>query len=101
MPREFEITDARHGAAFGVRVVTDTNEVAIVGIFPDGSLQIHLTEPSDEGRANAQLIALLASELAVEPSRVAIVAGESGPNKLISVEGINPAAVDAWLSRWR
>lgn len=101
MPREFEITDARRGAAFGVRVVTGADEVAIVGMFPDGSLQIHLTEPLDMGRADAQLIAFLAEQLAVDPSRVAIVAGAGGPNKLISVEGVSPATVDTWLSRWR
>ncbi|MGQ9850082.1 MAG: DUF167 domain-containing protein [Aggregatilineaceae bacterium] len=101
MPREFKVTDARRGAAFGVRVVTDTEEVAIVGAFPDGSLQVHLTEPFDDGRADAQLIAFLAEELAVDPARVTIVAGAGGPNKLISVEGVSPAVVDAWLSRWR
>ncbi len=35
MPRDFEITDARHGAAFGVRVVTDADAVATSS--PDSS----------------------------------------------------------------
>jgi uncharacterized protein YggU (UPF0235/DUF167 family) len=100
MPRDFEITDAQHGAAFGVRIVTPADEVTIAGIHPDGSLEIHLTEPLAEGRANAQLIAVLAEALGVSPSRVAIVAGD-GPHKIVSVEGVSVAWVDAWLAEWR
>lgn len=100
MPRDFEITDAQHGAAFGVRIVTPTDQVAIAGVHSDGSLEIHLTEPLAGGRANAQLVALLAEALGVAPARVAIVAGE-GPNKIVSVEGVSVAWIDGWLAGWR
>ncbi len=100
MPRDFQITDAQHGAAFGVRVVAPADQVAIAGIHPDGSLEIHLTEPLAEGRAEAQLVAVLAEALGVSPSRVTIVAGE-GFNKIVGVEGVSAAQVDAWLTEWR
>lgn len=100
MPRDFEITDAQHGAAFGVRIVTPADQVAIAGVHSDGSLEIHLTEPLAGGRANAQLVALLAEALGVAPARVAIVAGE-GPNKIVSVEGVSVAWIDGWLAGWR
>jgi uncharacterized protein len=100
MPRDFEITDAQHGAAFGVRIVTLASHVAIAAVHPDGSLEIHLTEPLAGGRADAQLIAVLAEALDVDPARVAIVAGE-GQNKIVSVEGISAAWLDAWLADWR
>ncbi|MEB2287381.1 MAG: DUF167 family protein [Anaerolineae bacterium] len=100
MPRDFEITDAQHGAAFGVRIVTPADEVAIAGIHPDGSLEIRLTEPLAEGRANAQLVAVLAEALEVPPARVAIVAGD-GLNKIVSVEGVSATWIDGWLAGWR
>jgi len=44
MPREFKITNAQHGAAFAVRVVTRADEIQIAGVQDDGSLKIRLTE---------------------------------------------------------
>jgi uncharacterized protein YggU (UPF0235/DUF167 family) len=52
MTREFRITDAQHGAAFTVRVITRAERVEIAGIQDDGSLKIRLTESPGEGRAN-------------------------------------------------
>jgi uncharacterized protein len=98
MPREFRITDAQHGAAFTVRVVTRANDVEIVGVQDDGSLKIRLTESPAEGRANAQLIDFLADVLEVDPSQIEIVAGEDKPNKIISVEDVTPAWIEARLA---
>jgi uncharacterized protein (TIGR00251 family) len=97
MPREFKITDAQHGAAFTVRVVTRANNVEIVGVQDDGSLKIRLTESPAEGRANAQLIDFLAEILEVEPGQIEIVAGADKPNKIVSVEGVQPAWIEQRL----
>ncbi|NLX11029.1 MAG: DUF167 domain-containing protein [Chloroflexi bacterium] len=99
MPREFKITDAQHGAAFTVRVVTKASSVEIAGIQDDGALKIRLTESPAEGRANAQLIDLLAEVLEVEPDQIAIVAGEDKPSKIISVEGVTPGWIEQRLGR--
>lgn len=90
MPREFKITNAQHGAAFAVRVVTRADEVEVVGLQDDGSLKIRLTETAAEGRANEQLINFLAEVLEVTPEQIAIVAGEDKPNKIVSVDGKSP-----------
>lgn len=98
MPREFKITDAQHGAAFTVRVVTRANQVEVVGIQDDGSLKIRLTESPAEGRANAQLVDFLAELLQVDPSQIEIVAGEDKPNKIISVQDVTPEWIEARLA---
>jgi uncharacterized protein (TIGR00251 family) len=98
MPREFKITDAQHGAAFTVRVVTRANEVEVVGIQDDGSLKIRLTESPADGRANAQLIDFLAQILEVDPVQIEIVAGEDKPNKIISVQDVTPEWIEARLA---
>lgn len=97
MSREFKITDAQHGAAFTVRVITRAEHLEIAGVQDDGALKIRLTESPDEGRANAQLIDYLAHLLDVDRSQVEIVAGADRPNKIISVAGANPADIEARL----
>ena len=95
--RKFQITDAVGGAAFAVRVVTRARKREIVGINEDGALKIRLTSPPAEGRANEELIAFLADQLGVAKSRIEIVAGHTGREKLVSVDGLTPETVNALL----
>ncbi|MBN1967112.1 MAG: DUF167 domain-containing protein [Anaerolineae bacterium] len=95
--RKFEIKDAVSGAAFTVRVVTRASRMEIAGVQDDGVLKIRLTASPAEGNVNQQLIAFLAERLAVEPERIEIVAGQNGREKLISVEGLDPAALEERL----
>ena len=96
--RKFEITDAKGGAAFTVRVLTRSTETEVAGRQEDGSLKIRLqASPAGDPAANTELIEFLAKKLGVEKSKVEIVAGETGRDKLISVEGITTADVDAKL----
>jgi len=52
----------------------------------DGSLVVHVTSPPVEGRANLELIELLARHYAVSKSRVRIKTGASGRNKLVEID---------------
>jgi uncharacterized protein len=94
--RKFEITDARGGAAFAVRVVTRAEVSEIVGTQEDGSLKVRLmSQSAGDPSANIELISLLAQQLEVDKGRVEIVAGANGRDKVISVEGISTADVEA------
>lgn len=94
--RKFEITDARGGAAFAVRVVTRADASEIVGTQEDGALRVRLVaSPAGDAAANDELVNLLAQHLQVEPNRIEIVAGANGRDKMISVEGITTADLDA------
>src|SRR5258705_2211477 len=75
MNRKFEITDAKRGAAFTVRVVTRAQKNEIVGIQDNNSLKIRLTASPNEGQANEALIKFLADRLGVPESALEIVAG--------------------------
>ncbi len=97
MPREFNITDAKRGAAFAVMVIDAADEVKIIGLTADRSIQISLTEPLANGYADAQLIQFLADALDVHPAQITIVAGQNQPKKLISVDGISPSRIDERL----
>lgn len=61
----------------------------------DGVLRVHVGAPAVEGAANAALIRLVADELHVPRSAVRIVAGATGRQKLVRVDGVEPDVVEA------
>ena len=52
---------------------------------PDGSLKISLKSPPVEGKANQELIKLLAKKFGVSKSEIIIKAGLSSRNKLVEL----------------
>lgn len=98
LDRKFQITDARSGAALPVRVVTQAARAELVGIQDDGLIRIRLTSPNAaDPAANQELIALLAELLGVQPDRMAVVAGEQGRDKIISIDGMSSSDVERIL----
>lgn len=96
--RKFEITDARGGAAFAVRVVTRAAETELVGRQDDGTLKVRLkASPAGDPAANQELIGLLADVLGVPKEKIEIVAGEGGREKVITVEGVSTAEAEEKL----
>jgi uncharacterized protein (TIGR00251 family) len=71
----------------------------IVEVLSDGTLKIRLTAPPVEGKANQALVEFLAEVLEVPRSRLEIVAGESGRDKLVSVIGLDAETVQARILR--
>jgi uncharacterized protein YggU (UPF0235/DUF167 family) len=63
----------------------------------DGVLRAHVAAPAVGGAANQSLLKLLADELEVSRRSVRIVAGATGRQKLVVVEGVDP---DAVVARW-
>ncbi len=53
---------------------------------PDGSLTVRLKSPPVDGKANAELVALLAARFGVPKAAVAIAAGHQGRKKLVRIE---------------
>lgn len=52
----------------------------------DGSLSVHLKSPPVEGKANDELIKLLANKFDLPKSRITIKSGLSSRNKLVEIE---------------
>jgi uncharacterized protein YggU (UPF0235/DUF167 family) len=97
--REFNITDAKGGAAFTVRCVTRATRTEAVGIQEDGALKVRLqATPAGSKEANEELLNFLTEVLAVDKNTIEIVAGLEGRDKLVSVEGVAPAVVNARLN---
>ncbi len=99
MNRKFEITDAKRGVAFAVKVITRAQKNEIVGVQDDNILKIRLTASPAEGQANSALIKFLAQTLGVAENQIEIVAGADKSDKMISVSGLSTAEVEEKLQR--
>jgi uncharacterized protein YggU (UPF0235/DUF167 family) len=65
---------------------------------PDGSYAARVTAPPVDGRANEALCRLVAARAGVAPSRVSVVRGAKGREKVVRVEGVDAAALRARLA---
>ena len=87
--RNFRLHDGQKGAALAVRVTPRSSRNQIVGALHDGTIKIRITAPPDEQQANAELVDFLSEILGIGKSRIEVVAGATGRDKLISVLDID------------
>ncbi|MEW6718662.1 MAG: DUF167 domain-containing protein [Chloroflexota bacterium] len=83
--RKYHLHDGKKGAALAIRVTPRAKRDEIAEIKSDGSIRIRLAAPPVEGQANEALIQFLSKVLGVPRSRIEIVAGERGRDKLVSI----------------
>jgi uncharacterized protein len=62
---------------------------------PDGGFVAHVTAPPVEGAANDALCRLVAKAAGVAPSRVSVVRGHRGREKVVRIDGVGEADVRA------
>jgi len=85
MPRKYVLHDGKRGSALAIRITPRASRNEIVGLLNDGTIKVHLAADPADSEANTILVDFLAEVLGVPKSRVEIVAGETGRDKLVSV----------------
>jgi uncharacterized protein (TIGR00251 family) len=85
MPRNFHLHDGKTGSALALRVTPRSSRNQIVGVLNDGTIKVHIAAPPADDDANKELLSFLSEVLGVSKSKIEIVAGLSGRDKLISV----------------
>ena len=83
--RKFHLHDGRSGAALAVRVTPRAGRNEITEIMPDGTVKVRLTALLAEGEGNKALVQFLSEVLGVAPTKIDIISGISGNDKLLSV----------------
>ena len=83
--RKFRLHHGQKGSALAVRVTPRASRNEIVELLDDGTIKVRLAAPPSDNEANEALIEFLADVLGVPKSRLDIVAGVSGRDKLISI----------------
>lgn len=76
-----------------LRVSPGAAQSAVVGRHGD-AWKLRITAAPERGRANDGVVALLARTLDVRPDAVRLVAGASGRDKVVDVEGRPSVEVD-------
>ncbi len=93
--RKYQLHDGMKGAALAVRVTPRASRNEIVEVLTDGTVKVRLTAPPVEGKANDALVDFLSNVLEVPPSRIEIVAGSTGRDKLVSIIDMDAETVHA------
>ncbi|MCX6371785.1 MAG: DUF167 domain-containing protein [Actinobacteria bacterium] len=73
--------------SLAVWVTPGASRSEVAGVA-DGRLHVRLAAPAQEGRANAELIRLVAAVLGVLRREVELAAGATGRRKLLRVRGV-------------
>jgi uncharacterized protein (TIGR00251 family) len=88
--------DGTADATISVRVQARSGKDEVVGVR-NGVVVIRVGAPPIDGRANDAVRHLLADQLGLPASRVTILRGRRSRDKVLRVEGLDPAAVIAAL----
>lgn len=83
--RKFKLHDGQRGSALAVRVTPRASRNEIVELLEDGTIKVRIAAPPADQEANEALINFLSEILGVPRSKLDIVAGLSGRDKLIAV----------------
>ncbi len=88
------IIETDNGVSFAVRVIPRSSKSEVIGEHDD-ALKVKLASPPVDGAANAELVKILAKELGVAKSSIAIVSGESSKTKQLRIDGVTAAEIAA------
>ena len=83
--RKFRLHGGQKGSALAVRVTPRASRNEIVEMLEDGTIKVRLAAPPVDDQANHALIEFLSDILGVPKSRLDIVAGATGRDKLVAV----------------
>ncbi len=82
--------DDRGAAHLTVRVQPRASRARIAGLH-GAAVKVQLTAPPVEGKANRQLIALLAKLLHLPKGAITVVRGDTGRDKVLRFDGLTCA----------
>ena len=83
-------------ARIALKVVPGASRSGIAGWLGD-SLKVRVAAPAEGGRANAAVVALLATSLNVPRDQVTIISGHASPRKILEISTLSRAEVLARL----
>ena len=96
--REFKITDAKGGAAFGVRLITQSESSEVVGWQDNNMLKVRVkAAAADSAAMQSELLDLLAHGLNIPVRQIEIVAVDPKEKNrmLVSVSGMSTEAIES------
>jgi uncharacterized protein (TIGR00251 family) len=81
------VTGKKGHLTIKIKVEPRSSKSGITGPYRD-ALKVKLTSPPIEGRANKELIEVLAEELGIAKKDIEIISGQSSKNKIVRIHGM-------------
>ncbi len=72
-----------------IRVHPGARETAVTDVMNDGTIKVSLRAKAEKGRANEELIELLADQFEVPRGNVAIISAATGRRKIVKITGVS------------
>jgi len=85
---KLKIQENNSGIVFTVKAVPHSSKTAIAGLLDD-MLKVKVAASPEKGKANAEVLALLAKKLGLKKKSISITKGLTNPVKIIQVHGIS------------
>lgn len=79
--------DNKQAIIINIKVEPRSSHSGITGPYGEG-LKVKLTSPPVEGRANEELIEILAKEFKISKKDVEIISGKKSKNKIVRLLGV-------------
>jgi uncharacterized protein (TIGR00251 family) len=98
--RSFRLHDGKRGAAFAVRVTPRASRNKIMELQGDGTVKVHIAAAPVDDQANHELVKFMSEVLGVPKSRIDIVAGSTGRDKIIAVLDMDAEMVERRLKAY-
>ena len=92
-----ELQSTSNGIILPVHAQPGARKNGVTGVH-GGRLKIAVTQAPEKGKANQALIKLLAEQLGMKRSQVALVAGETSHHKKFLITGIDRATLEQRLA---
>jgi uncharacterized protein YggU (UPF0235/DUF167 family) len=83
----------RTGSAIAIHVLVGAAKTEISNVLEDGTIKVNLAAPKMGKQADDDLIHFLAQILNSEPSKIEILAGMAGHDKLVTILDLDAATV--------
>lgn len=92
------IENEQHGCTIRLKVVPGASRSAIAGWLGD-RLKVRVATPPEAGKANLAVRRLLADASGVPTRQIAIIAGETSPEKTVLITGLSRDEIARRLPR--
>jgi uncharacterized protein len=80
-------------ARITIRATPRAKRPGIAGLREDGVLLVRVGAPPEDGRANAEVCAVVAKALGLRAREVSVVVGPTSRDKVLEISGLDAAAL--------
>lgn len=91
-----ESNRGQKGMVINIKVEPRSSKSGIAGYYRDG-LKVKLTSPPLEGKANKELVEVLAREFKISKKDIEIIRGEKSKNKVVRLNGVR--SIEDWTKK--